>query len=247
MFVPYHRYVGVLKWLTLSLFAYVGIVFTVHIDWRAVARARCRAARSTVTGDSLTLIVAIFGTTISPYLFFWQSSQEVEEEEADPEAAPLLDEPQQAPRELARIGWDTWLGMGVSNVVAFFIMLATAVTLHANGAHRHPDHRAGGRGAEADRRATLAFLLFSDRHRRHRPAGRAGAGGLGGLRGRARCFGWPTGLEQPLREARGFYAVIAAAIAARHRASTSRRSIRSRRCSGARSSTASSPCRSWWR
>ena len=65
-----------------------------------------------LSGDSLTLVVAVFGTTISPYLFFWQSSQEVEEEEADPEAGPLLEQPEQAPRELDRIGWDTWVGMG---------------------------------------------------------------------------------------------------------------------------------------
>src|SRR4029078_13555406 len=86
--VPSHRYVNVLKWLTFSLLAYVGIVFTVHIDWRAVA-AGALLPPCKKTAETLTLIVAIFGTTISPYLFFWQSSQEVEDEEADPEAGPL--------------------------------------------------------------------------------------------------------------------------------------------------------------
>ena len=79
MFIPYHRYVGFLKWLTLSLFAYVGVVFTVKIDWHAVA-VGALVPKFELSGDSITLIVAIFGTTISPYLFFWQSSQEVEEE-----------------------------------------------------------------------------------------------------------------------------------------------------------------------
>ena len=74
-----------------------------------------------------------FGTTISPYLFFWQSSQEVEDEEADPVAGPLLDHPEQASRELGRIGWETWVGMAISNLIAFFIILTTAVTLHTHG------------------------------------------------------------------------------------------------------------------
>ena len=100
LFIPYHRYVGLLKWLTLSLFAYVGVVFTVKIDWGAVAVGALRA-HVRASGDSLTLIVAIFGTTISPYLFFWQSSQEVEEEEADHEAGPA-DQPARAgTRELS--------------------------------------------------------------------------------------------------------------------------------------------------
>src|SRR6185436_13986290 len=99
VFIPYHRYVDVLKYLTFSLFAYVGIVFTVKIDWVAVAGGAL-LPRFALSGESLTLIVAVFGTTISPYLFFWQSSQEVEDEEADPKAAPLLEKPQQAPREL---------------------------------------------------------------------------------------------------------------------------------------------------
>ena len=77
--IPYHRYVGVLKWLTFSLFAYVGVIFTVHIDWRSVAIGAV-LPRFDLTGESFALIVAIFGTTISPYLFFWQSSQEVEDE-----------------------------------------------------------------------------------------------------------------------------------------------------------------------
>ncbi len=209
VFIPYHRYVDVLKWLTFSLFAYVGIVFTVHIDWHAVALAVV-LPRIEMTGQALTLVVAVFGTTISPYLFFWQSSQEVEEEEADPKAAPLLDKPAQAPRALARIGWETWIGMGASNIVAFFIMLATAVTLHANG---HTDVQTTEQAAEALRpiAGNAAFILFS--------IGIVGTGLLavpvlaGSVAYAAgELFAWPTGLEHPLREARGFYAVIVAAI-----------------------------------
>src|SRR5262249_25232480 len=111
-------------------------------------------------GDTVTLIVAVFGTTISPYLFFWQSSQEVEEEKADPKAAPLIRHPEQAPRELGRIGWGTWGGMALSNLIAFFIMLTTAVTLHAAG---QTDIQTAEQAAEALRpiAGDLAFLLFS--------------------------------------------------------------------------------------
>ena len=126
--------------------------------------------------------------------------------------------------------WSAWR---VSNLVAFFIILTTAATLHAHG---HTDIQtvgAGGRGAEADRRQRC-LRPVQPRHRRHRPARRAGAGGLGRLRrGRAVRLarsGWSTSRARRA----GFYGVIAAAIAARHRLSTSRRSIRSRRWSGAR-------------
>jgi NRAMP (natural resistance-associated macrophage protein)-like metal ion transporter len=207
--VPYHRYVNVLKWLTFSLLAYVGIVFTVHIDWRAVA-AGAFVPRFDKTGDTLTLIVAIFGTTISPYLFFWQSSQEVEEEEADPKAGPLLEKPQQAPRELERIGWETWVGMAISNLVAFFIMLTTAVTLHAHG---QTDIQSSEQAAAALKpiAGDFAFFLFS--------IGIVGTGLLAVpvLAGSAayaagEFFRWRTGLEHTWSEAKGFYGVIGAAI-----------------------------------
>jgi NRAMP (natural resistance-associated macrophage protein)-like metal ion transporter len=209
VFVPYHRYVNVLKWLTFSLLAYVGIVFTVQIDWRAVA-AGALVPKFGRSGETITLIVAIFGTTISPYLFFWQSSQEVEEEEADPKAAPLLQKPQQAPRELARIGWETWVGMLASNLVAFFIILTTAVTLNAHG---HTDIQTSEQAAAALKpiAGDLAFLLFS--------LGIVGTGLLavpvlaGSVAYAAgELFGWRIGLEHRPADARGFYGVIAAAI-----------------------------------
>ena len=209
VFVPYHRYVGLLKWFTFSLLAYVGVVFSVKIDWASVASGAL-VPKVALTGDAVMLIVAVFGTTISPYLFFWQSSQEVEEEEADPEAGPLKQHPEQAPRELNRISWETWVGMAISNLIAFFIMLTTAVTLHAAG---KVDIQTAEQAAEALRpiAGDLAFLLFS--------LGLIGtgllaipvlAGSVAYAVGEAR--GWQIGLERPLNEARPFYLVIALAI-----------------------------------
>ena len=209
VFIPYHRYVGLLKWFTFSLLAYVGVVFTVKIDWHAVV-VGAFVPKFELSGDSLTLVVAIFGTTISPYLFFWQSSQEVEDEEADPDAGPLIDRPEQANHELNRIGWETWIGMAISNSIAFFIMLTTAVTLHAAG---KTDIQTAEQAAEALKpiAGNAAFFLFS--------LGLIGtgllaipvlAGSVAYAVGEAR--GWRIGLERPLRRARPFYFVIALAI-----------------------------------
>lgn len=208
VFIPYHRYVDVLKWLTFSLFAYIGIVFTVQIDWLEVAKGMF-LPRFELSGDGLTLVVAVFGTTISPYLFFWQSSQEVEEEEADG-AAPLIEKPQEAAHELQRIRWETWIGMGLSNAVAFFIILTTAVTLHQNG---KTDIQSTEQAAEALKpiAGAAAFYLFS--------IGIIGTGLLavpvlaGSVAYAAgEFFSWPIGLEHPPNKARGFYSVIAAAV-----------------------------------
>ena len=132
VFIPYHRYVRFLKWLTLALFAYVAVAFTVSVPWREVVY-RTLWPKFALDRSAATLIVAVFGTTISPYLFFWQSSEEVEEIENHSGAHPLADAPAEAPGELERIGWDTYGGMFYSNGIAFFIILSTAVTLHAAG------------------------------------------------------------------------------------------------------------------
>ncbi|MFZ5783046.1 MAG: Nramp family divalent metal transporter [Pseudomonadota bacterium] len=209
VFIPYHRYVGLLKWFTFSLLAYVGVIFSVRIDWAAVA-AGAFLPRVALDGETFTLVVAVFGTTISPYLFFWQSSQEVEEEENDPEAGPLVDRPEQAEHELNRIGWETWSGMAISNLIAFFIMLTAAVTLHAAG---RTDIQSAEQAAEALRpiAGEAAFLLFS--------LGIIGTGLLAVpvLAGSAayavaEVRGWRTGLERPLAEARPFYLVLALAM-----------------------------------
>lgn len=208
IFVPYHHYVRYLKWLTLALFAYVGVVFTVRIDWGETL-LRTFWPQIAITGALVTTIVAIFGTTISPYLMFWQASEEVEDEQADPEAGPLIAKPEQAPAELSRIGWDTLLGMGFSHLIAFFIVLTTAVTLFTAG---QTDIKSSAEAAEALRpiAGEFAFLLFT--------LGIIGTGLLAVpvLAGSAayaisEAAGWRVGLERQWRDARGFYAILALA------------------------------------
>jgi NRAMP (natural resistance-associated macrophage protein)-like metal ion transporter len=121
LFVSYERYANYLKWLTLVLLAYVAVAFVVNVDWSSVARSLVIPSFP-LTSDSFTVIVAILGTTISPYLMFWQSSQEVEEIEKKASAKPLVVAPTQAPKELNRIRIDTFFGMAVSNIVAATIM-----------------------------------------------------------------------------------------------------------------------------
>jgi Mn2+/Fe2+ NRAMP family transporter len=133
IFVPYTRYVKYLKFLAVALLAYVITAFLVHIDWRAAVIATLVPPFRAFHGDYLTVVVAVLGTTISPYLFFWQASQEAEEVQVRAEQKPLLKKPSQAPRQLRRIRIDTYAGMAVSNAVAFFIMLTAAATLHAHG------------------------------------------------------------------------------------------------------------------
>lgn len=209
LFVPYHRYVHFLKWLTLALFAYVGVVFTVHIDWGQVL-ARTVLPHLTLSESALTVIVAVFGTTISPYLFFWQSSEEVEDLVAAHESDLLHASADQATRELSRIRWDTVIGMALSNLIAFFIILTTAVTLHAAG---KTDIQTSADAAQALRpiAGPLAFALFS--------AGIIGTGLLAvpvlaasAAYATAESWGWEMGLEHEPWEAPGFYAVIVAAM-----------------------------------
>jgi Mn2+/Fe2+ NRAMP family transporter len=204
IWVPYHRYVRYLKWLTLVLFAYVAVVFSLHIDWTEVA-ARTVFPHLALSGAAATMVVAVLGTTISPYLFFWQASEEVEDEQAA-KAAPLLESPAAAPRELSRIRLDTYVGMTFSNLVAFFIILATAATLHAAG---KTDIQTSAQAAEALRpiAGNAAFLLFS--------LGIVGTGllavpVLGGSVAYAigETRGWTIGLEKKPGEAKPFYTVI---------------------------------------
>ncbi|HJV42183.1 Nramp family divalent metal transporter [Caulobacter sp.] len=205
--VPYHRYVKLLKWLTMALFAYVAVVFTVKIDWAEVF-ARTLSPHLPETGW-IVVVVAVFGTTISPYLFFWQSSEEVEDEEAKGEA-PLIEDAHDAPEELRRIRLDTLVGMGFSNLIAFFIILTTAVTLHVHGV---TDIQTSEQAAEALRPVAgeLAFFLFA--------MGVVGTGllavpVLAGSVGYAlsELRGWRSGLEHKPTEAKAFYAVIATAV-----------------------------------
>jgi NRAMP (natural resistance-associated macrophage protein)-like metal ion transporter len=160
IFVPYTRYVKYLKFLAISLLAYVVTAFLVHIDWRAAALATILPPVKLFHGDYLTVLVAVLGTTISPYLFFWQASQEAEEVQVRAEDQPLRKKPSQAPRQLRRIKIDTYAGMAVSNVVAFFIMLTAAATLHAHG-HTNIQTAAQAATALEPLAGRFAYVLFS--------------------------------------------------------------------------------------
>jgi len=209
--LPYHRYVRVLKWLTLALLAYVATAFVVEIPWGRVAHDTVLPKLS-FGKDDVTAIVAIFGTTISPYMFFWQASQEVEELDACDDEHALRDAPQQASAQLHRIGIDTYLGMGASNLVGFFIILTTAATLHAHGVH---DIESAAQTAQALKPVAgeFASALFA--------MGMVGTGLLAVpvLAGSAayavgETMQWRSSLESAPGKARRFYAVIALATLA---------------------------------
>jgi Mn2+/Fe2+ NRAMP family transporter len=210
IYIPYRRYVSMLKWLTLSLLAYAAVLFVVHVPWREVA-IRTVLPRFTPNAASAAMIVAVFGTTISPYLFFWQASEEVEDMELRG-AAALVRDPVSAPRERSRIVWDTWSGMFFSDLAAYFIILATAVTLHVAGI-TNIDSAAKAAGALRPLAGNFAFTLFA--------IGILGVGLLGvpvlaGSGGYAlsEAMGWRIGLGRRAQDARGFYGVIAISVLA---------------------------------
>jgi NRAMP (natural resistance-associated macrophage protein)-like metal ion transporter len=134
VFVPYHRYAPVLKCLTLVLFFYVAVAFTIEIPWRQVLAGTVLPTIS-LNHDYLLLVVAVLGTTISPYLFFWQASQEVEEMQSERSRPrlPLKILTRGGGSELTRMTVDTTIGMLFSNIIAYCIIVATASTLHAHG------------------------------------------------------------------------------------------------------------------
>ncbi len=206
--IGYRRYAAVLKWLTLSLLAYVATVFVVDVPWSTVLRSLV-VPQITFTADYATIIVAILGTTISPYLFFWQAAEEVEEQH-DAHLPPLRRTPEQAEPELRRIRLDTYIGMGLSNVVALFILITAAASLHANGVtsiNTAADAAAALRPIAGD----FAFALFA--------LGIVGTGllavpVLAGAAGYAvgESWHWPVGLNKPWNKAKAFYGVIAAVV-----------------------------------
>ena len=206
VFLRYQVYVRYLKWLTLALLAYVAVVFTIAVPWREVLLGLVWP-KIKLTSEALTVIVAFFGTTISPYLFFWQAAQEVEELNADPAATALRLDPADARSHLNRIKFDTYFGMGFSNLIALFIIISCAATLHRNGI---TDIATSAQAAEALRplAGDAAFLLFS--------LGIIGTGMLAVpvLAGSAayavaETFEWKSGLDLKLLEAREFYGIIA--------------------------------------
>lgn len=205
VFVPYHRYVFYLKWLTVSLLAYAAVIFTVHVPWHEVL-LRTFWPRFTLDAGAATTIIAIFGTTISPYLFFWQAADEIEEMQRSG-GKPLRDDRDGAVAELRRIQWDTWSGMFYSDLTAYFIILATAVTLHSAGI-TEIDTAAQAADALRPLAGDFTFLLFA--------LGILGVGMIGvpvlagsGAYALSEAMGWKSSLEYKVREARGFYAVLA--------------------------------------
>jgi NRAMP (natural resistance-associated macrophage protein)-like metal ion transporter len=207
VFMQYTRYVSILKWLTLALFAYFGTVMVVHVPWEQAAKG---FFIPTFTSDVAfwTTIVAILGTTISPYLFFWQASQEAEDIKHVPMRKALIRAPKQGPGAFERIRLDTYVGMAFSNLVALAIMVTTAATLHANGI---TDVATSSQAAQALKPVAgeLAFGIFT--------LGIVGtgllavpvlAGSAAYALGEARQ--WPSGLARRPNQAKAFYATILA-------------------------------------
>lgn len=207
LFIPYRRYAVVLKWLTLALLTYFAVLFYVRVDLGALVKGLVVPRIS--SGAEMATVVALLGTTISPYLFFWQSAQEVEELDQNPKAQPLVRAPWQARREFRRMRFDTEFGMAFSNLVSLSIMIATAATLHAHGV---TDIETAADAARALQpvAGSYASLLFT--------IGIIGTGLLAVpvLAGSAAFAvgdsrGWQSGLEYKPWEAVGFYSVIGAA------------------------------------
>jgi Mn2+/Fe2+ NRAMP family transporter len=210
IFFKYERYVSILKWLTLVLFAYVIALFVVKVPW-GEALTGLLIPRVQWNSAFLTTLVAILGTTISPYLFVWQSSQEAEDQRIDPNKKPLKHEPHKEPEETKRIRIDTLVGMGVSNVIAIAIIMTTAATLHASG---KTDIESSAQAAEALKpvAGALAEFIFA--------LGIVGTGllavpVLAGSTAYAIGEGlkWPVGLSRKPKEAVAFYAVLAVSVA----------------------------------
>lgn len=210
VFIPYHRYVFFLKWLTLSLLAYAAVLFMVHVPWGEVA-LRSVWPKFSINANTAAVIVGVFGTTISPYLFFWQASEEVEDMQGK-QGAPLMLDAREANPELRRIRWDTWSGMFYSNITAYFIILATAVTLNVAGI-TDINTAAQAAGALRPLAGEFAYLLFA--------LGILGVGiiGVPVLAGSAayalsEAMNWKWGLESKATDARGFYGVIVVSVLA---------------------------------
>jgi len=208
VFVPYRRYAPVLKFMTLTLFAYVATALTVHIPWSTAFLAMIWP-KATINTDYFLMVVAVLGTTISPYLFFWQASQEVEEMNQGKVKRPLRELARGGHHEIDRIKIDTTVGMIFSNLIAFFIIVTTAAVLNANGV---TNIVSATQAAEALRplAGDFTFLLFA--------LGIIGTGMLAvpvlagsAAYGVAETFGWHATLEAKAPDAAGFYILIAAA------------------------------------
>ena len=208
IYVPYKSYASVLRWLTLALFSYFGTAVAVHVPWGEFARGLFIPTFKR-DAEFWTMVVAVLGTTISPYLFFWQASQEVEDNRRIAERKPLVRAPEQGERELERIRIDTYIGMAFSNVVALAILATTAATLHAAGV-TNIESSTQAAAALKPVAGRFAFAVFT--------LGIVGTGLLAvpvlagsGAYALAEAHGWPQGLAQKPRKAVAFYATIAVA------------------------------------
>ena len=208
VFAKYKRYVRLLKWLTLALFAYVATLFLVDVQWGQAIR-QIVVPPISLRPEYVTMIVAVLGTTISPYLFFWQASEEAEEVRIDPDSKPLNCAPEGAPIELQRIELDTLIGMGFSNLVALAIMVTAAATLHAANI-TNIETSAQAAEALSPIAGSYASTIFA--------LGIVGTGllsvpVLAGSAGYAlgEAVGKPVGLAKKPRKAKTFYGTIVAA------------------------------------
>jgi len=208
VFSRYEHYVRILKWTALSLFAYVATALAVEVPWGKVVYSTL-VPHLIWSTDYLVAIVAVLGTTITPYCFFWQSSEEAEDERIDPTAHPLREAPDEAPTQISRIRVDTYLGMGFSNLISLFIIITAAATLNAHGV---TNIQTSAQAAEALRpiAGVFTFAVFA--------AGIIGIGLLAVpvLAGSAayalgEALRWPTGLSRMPQDAKAFYGTIAVA------------------------------------
>lgn len=208
IWMAYKRYVRLLKFLTLSLLSYFAVLCVVHVDWGA-ALTGALVPRMALTRDAALTLVAVLGTTISPYLFFWQAAEEAEDEHLEADPRPLREHPRDAPAEMHRIEFDTWFGMVYSNLVALAIIVGCAATLHAHGI---TDINTAEQAASAltPIAGPFAGAVFA--------CGIIGTGLLaiptlaGSLAyALGETFQWETGLSRTPHQARAFYAAIAVA------------------------------------
>src|SRR6185312_2998291 len=210
IFTNYKSYVSILKWISISLLAYVATALVIDIPWREVM-LRTLVPSLQFETKYVVAIVAVLGTTISPYLFFWQSSQEAEEVHEDPKAKPLKRAPRQAPAELRRIRIDTYLGMFMSNAIGWFIIVSVAATLNAHGVK---DIQTASQAAEALRpiAGPFAFVLFA---LGIIVTGMLAVPVLAGASAYAlpEAVQWPAGLARKPKAAKAFYGTIALANA----------------------------------
>lgn len=205
VFLGYRRYARFLMTLTLSLMAYVATAFVVSVPWLVFLKATF-VPPFHASADYFLMVVAVLGTTISPYLFFWQASEEAEDIECDPDARPLLQTPRQARWQFHRLRVDTIVGMSVSNLIGWFIMVTAAATLYTAG-ETQIDSAAMAAAALKPLAGNLASLVFA--------AGIVGTGLLAVpvLAGSAayalgEAMGFPVGINRKPKRARAFYAVI---------------------------------------